>query len=118
MINKKSVSNIVLLSKFIYRRSTLNQFINGLLINADVAGEETRLQMNVGTLIAKILIIAFNEGGQISQKSNLNSHFLTFHCQMRTYPEIIGLLDLIEENSSTKSLRFHRLVRDLFHQDS
>jgi hypothetical protein len=37
---------------------------------------------------------------------------------MRSYPEIIGLLDLIEENSSTKSLRFHRLVRDLFHQDS
>ncbi len=74
--------------------------------------------MNVGTLIAKILIIAFNEGGQISQKSNLNPHFLTYHCLMRTYPEIIGLLDLIEENSSTKSLRFHRLVRDLFHQDS
>lgn len=37
---------------------------------------------------------------------------------MRSYPEIIGLLDLIEENSSTKSLRFHRLIRDLFHQDA
>ena len=70
--------------------------------------------MNNGTLIAKILIIAFNEGGQIEQRSNLNPHFLTFHSLMRQYPELIGLLDLIEENTSTKSIRFHRLIRDLF----
>lgn len=49
---------------------------------------------------------------------NLNSHFLTFHSLIRKFPDVIGLLDLIEENSSTKSLRFHRLLRDLFNQDS
>ena len=37
---------------------------------------------------------------------------------MRQFPELIGLLDLIEENTSTKSIRFHRLIRDLFNQDS
>ena len=36
---------------------------------------------------------------------------------MKTQPEIIGLVDLIEENASNKSLRFHRLMRDLFSLD-
>ena len=34
-----------------------------MLINSEVAVEETKLQINVGTLIIKILIIAYNEGG-------------------------------------------------------
>lgn len=62
-MNKKMLSNANLLSKFIYRKSILNQLINGMLINSEVAAEETKLQMNVGTLIIKILIIAYNEGG-------------------------------------------------------
>jgi hypothetical protein len=98
-VNKKTISNIALLSKFLYRKSILNQLINGLLINSDVAQEETRLQMSVGTLIVKILIIAFNEGGQISQSGNLNTHILTFHSMIKRFPDCIGLLDLIEENA-------------------
>jgi hypothetical protein len=98
-VNKKTISNIALLSKFLYRKSVLNQLINGLLINSDVAQEETRLQMSVGTLIVKILIIAFNEGGKISQKGNLNTHILTFHSMIKRFPDCIGLLDLIEENA-------------------
>ena len=62
-VNKKTVSNIALLAKFLYRKNILNQLINGLLINNDISQEESRLQMNIGTLIVKILIIAFNEGG-------------------------------------------------------
>ncbi len=62
-MNKKMLSNANLLSKFIYRKSILNQLINGMLINSEVAVEETKLQINVGTLIIKILIIAYNEGG-------------------------------------------------------
>lgn len=115
-LNKKTVSNIGLLSKFIYRKATLNQLINGLLINSDIAVEETRLQINVGTLIAKIIIIAFDEGGQVRQ--NLYPYFLTFHSMAKKFPEYVGLIDLIEENSQTKSLRFHRLARDLFNQDT
>jgi hypothetical protein len=59
------------------------------------------------------LIIAYNEGGG----TNIHGHFLTFHSLMRKYPEIVGLVDLIEEHASTKSLRFHRLLRDVFSQD-
>jgi hypothetical protein len=70
--------------------------------------------MNIGTLITKILIIAYNEGGMLNSSSHLNSHFLTFHSLIRKFPDVVGLLDLIEQNSQTKSLRFHRLVRDLF----
>lgn len=62
-MNKKILSNATLLSKFIYRKNILNHLINGMLINSEVAMEETKLQMNVGTLIVKILIIAYNEGG-------------------------------------------------------
>jgi hypothetical protein len=39
--------------------------VNGMLINKEIAMEDTKLQMNIGTLIIKILIIAYNEGGQI-----------------------------------------------------
>jgi len=55
--------------------------------------------MNIGTLIVKTLIIAFNEGGQISQRGNLNNHILTFHSMIKKFPDCIGLLDLIEENA-------------------
>jgi hypothetical protein len=41
----------------------MQQLINGMLINAEVSSEETRLQINVGTVIIKVLIIAYNEGG-------------------------------------------------------
>jgi hypothetical protein len=60
----------------------------------------------IGSLIVKILIIAFNEGGQINQKANLNTHILTFHSLIKRFPDCIGLLDLIEDNTSIKSLRF------------
>jgi hypothetical protein len=33
------------------------------------------------------------------------------------FPDCVGLLDLIEENASTKTLRFQRLLRDLFNKD-
>jgi hypothetical protein len=36
---------------------------------------------------------------------------------MRCYPEIIGLMDLIEENAPSKAMRFHRLLRDIFNND-
>ena len=62
-INQKSLNNITLLSKFIYRKNIMQQLINGMLINAEVSSEETRLQINVGTVIIKVLIIAYNEGG-------------------------------------------------------
>ena len=116
-MNKKSLSNITLLSKFIYRKTVLNQLINGLLINSDVSVEETKLQLSIGTLIVKILIIAYNEGGQLAGRQNLNSHILTFHSLVKRFPDCVGLLDLIEQNAATKSLRFHRLLRDLFNID-
>jgi hypothetical protein len=33
---------------------------------------------------------------------------------VKRFPDCVGLLDLIEENAHTKTLRFHRLLRDLF----
>ena len=62
-LSQKSLSNITLLSKFIYRKNIMQQLINGMLINAEISSEETRLQLNVGTVIIKVLIIAYNEGG-------------------------------------------------------
>lgn len=64
-LNKKSVANTTLLSKFLYRKTILNHFINKMLINPELANEETRLQMNLATVIIKTLIIAYNEGGQL-----------------------------------------------------
>lgn len=65
-------------------------------------------------MVAKILVSGYNEGGFISQKLNLSSHFLTFHSLLRTYPDLIGLIDLIEENTNSKQIRFNRVMRDLF----
>ena len=116
-MNKKIISNATLLSKFIYRKNIINHLVNGMLINKEIAMEDTKLQMNIGTLIIKILIIAYNEGGQIVSKSQLNNHILTFHSMVKRFPDCVGLLDLIEENAQTKILRFHRLLRDLFNAE-
>lgn len=69
--------------------------------------------MNIGTLVTKILIISFNE-----QSPNLNQHLLTLHSLMKKFPEVVGLLDLIEEHAQSKAIRFHRILRDIFSQDS
>ena len=68
-------------------------------------------------MIIKILITAYSEGGFINAKNNMNNHFLTFHSMLFIYPETISLIDLIEENSQSKLVRFNRLIRDLFNQD-
>jgi hypothetical protein len=39
-----------------------------MLINATIASEETKIQLSVGQVVVKILIIAFNEAGVVSQK--------------------------------------------------
>jgi hypothetical protein len=50
-----------------------------MLINKEVANEESRLQMSIGQLVVKCLIIGYNEAGLISAKQNsLNSFLLTF----------------------------------------
>jgi hypothetical protein len=36
---------------------------------------------------------------------------------VKRFPDCVGLLDLIEENAHTKTLRFHRLLRDLFNTE-
>lgn len=107
-----------MLAKFIYRKKLLNQLINGMLINHEVANEETKLQLNIGQLIVKCLIIGYNEAGLITQKQNsLNSFLLTFQALLPQYPELIGLIDLIEENASARNCRFLRILRDLFNNE-
>jgi hypothetical protein len=96
---KKTISSISFLAKFIYQKATLSQLINGLLINSEIAQEETRLQINVGTLIAKVLIIAFEQGSQEGMRQNLYPYFLIFHSMSKKFPEYVGLTDLIEENA-------------------
>lgn len=39
-----------------------------MLINNEVANEETKIQLSVGQLIVKCLIIAYNEAGLVSWK--------------------------------------------------
>jgi hypothetical protein len=96
----------------------LNQLVNGMLINYEVANEETKLQLNVGQLIVKCLIIAYNEAGLISSKQNsLNSYLLTFQALLPQYPELIGLIDLIEENALARNCRFLRILRDVFNSE-
>ena len=36
-MNKKNLSNATLLAKFIYRKNIMNQLINGMLINQEIA---------------------------------------------------------------------------------
>lgn len=113
--SKHYVNNNYLLAKFIYRKKVLNQLVNGLLINNEIANEETRLQLNIGQLVVKCLIIAYNEAGLITYKQNsLNQFLLTFQALLPQYPELIGLIDLIEENASARNCRFLRILRDLF----
>ena len=109
-------NNSFQLAKFVYRRKVVNQLVNGMLINQEVANEETKLQMTVGQLLIKSLIIAYNEGGVVSLKQNsLNQFLLTFQALLPQYPELIGLIDLIEENAQ-RNCRFLRILRDLFSQ--
>ena len=110
-------NNNYLLAKFIYRKKVINQLVNGMLINQEVANEESKLQMTMGQLLIKCLIVAYNEGGQHQIKQNgLNQFLLTFQSLMPQYPELIGLIDLIEANVD-RNCRFLRILRDLFSQD-
>jgi hypothetical protein len=50
-----------------------------MLINPDIAKEETKLQLDFGTVLIKVLIITYNEAGLLAHKNaNLNSFLLTF----------------------------------------
>ena len=58
----KAVQNVLYLAKFLLRKGMLNHFVNGILINREIAEfEESKLQMSIGQLVVKILILAFNE---------------------------------------------------------
>ena len=106
-----------MLAKFIYRKKIVNQLVNGMLINQEVANEESKLQMTLGQLLVKCLIVAYNEGGSTQIKQNgLNQFLLTFQSLMPQYPELIGLIDLVEANVD-RNCRFLRMLRDLFSQD-
>ena len=69
------------------------------MINAEIANEETKMQMNIGQLVIKCLIAAYNEGNIVSEKTSLNSFLLTFQSLMPQYSELLGLVDLIEETA-------------------
>ena len=69
----------------------LNHFVNGILINRDIAqNEESKLQMSIGQLIIKIIILSFNEiqgnnngsskqsGQQTNLVQTLSQFLLTF----------------------------------------
>jgi hypothetical protein len=100
----------------VYRKRVLNQLINGILINAEVAGEESKLDINIGTIVVRVLTLAYSEIGQ-GKNSNLNSFLLTFQSLMPQYPDLLGLIDLLEE-TATSNARFLRLLRDLFSANS
>jgi hypothetical protein len=88
-----------------------------MLINQEVANEESKLHMTIGQLLIKCMIVAYNEGGSTSIKQNgLNQFLLTFQSLMPQYPELIGLIDLIEANVD-RNCRFLRILRDIFSQD-
>jgi hypothetical protein len=87
-----------------------------MLINFDIAGEETKLQLDLGTVLIKVLVIAYNEAGLLAHKNaNLNSFLLTFQSLLPRYPDLIGLIDLIEENAQ-QNCRYLRTLRDLFNR--
>lgn len=45
----KALNNNLYLAKFLLRRGILNHFVNGILINRDIAAnEESKLQMSLG----------------------------------------------------------------------
>lgn len=117
----KAPQNTLYLAKFILRKGILNHFVNGILINREVAqGEESRLQMTIGQIVVKILILAFNEvsshglatsGSAVS--ASLSQFLLTFQCLLAQYNELISLIELIEEGAQ-KNCRYLRILRDLF----
>lgn len=41
-----------------------------MLINVEIANEESKLQMSLGQLLIKCMIIAYNEGGNTQIKQN------------------------------------------------
>jgi len=57
----------------------------------------TKLQITVGTVIIKILVVAFTETQQ-QKNMQLNSFLLTFQPLLPQYPDLLGLVDLIEES--------------------
>lgn len=58
----KAVNNNIYIAKFVLRKGILNHLVNGILINKEIAEfEESKLQMSLGQLIVKIIILAFNE---------------------------------------------------------
>ena len=78
--------------------------------------------MNIGQLIVKIIILAFNElqGQQDNQKiqptnfvQTLSQFLLTFQCLLPQYNDLISLIELIEEGGQ-KNCRYLRILRDLF----
>jgi hypothetical protein len=58
----------------------------------------------------KILTVAYTEAEKCL---NLNQFLLTFQSLLPIFPDLIGLIDLIEENSQ-KNCRYLRILRDLF----
>jgi hypothetical protein len=75
----------------------------------------TKLQINVGTVIIKILVVAYTETSQ-QKNSSLNSFLLTFQSLLPNYPDLLGLVDLIEESQQGQT-RYLRLLRDLFNKN-
>lgn len=58
----KAVNNNLYIAKFVLRKGILSHLVNGILINKEMAEfEESKLQMSLGQLIVKIIILAFNE---------------------------------------------------------
>lgn len=58
----RAADNLSFLARFILRKGMLNQLVNGLLINKELAEfEESKLQMSLGSLIVKTIILSFNE---------------------------------------------------------
>ena len=99
----KAVNNNIYLAKFLLRKGILNHFVNGILINSDIAeSEESSLQMSIGQLLIKIIILAFHELQTLNLDKNLtqplNQFLLTFQCLLPRYSEIISLIELIESS--------------------
>ena len=98
-----AVSNSVYLARFVLRKPLTNHLVNGLLINKEIAeNEESKLQMSLGQLIVKIIILSFTQVQGLSnefilpQLSHINHFLLTFQCLLGTYPELISIIETIE----------------------
>ena len=58
----KALNNNLYLAQFLLRKGVLNHFVNGILINREISeNEETRLQMTIGQMIVKTIILCYNE---------------------------------------------------------